>query len=145
MEELRKIWAGIDLILQSAALWRCILIVVVVMAVRGAYRIQRSQANNVDFFDLIRDHSLPGKPLSKVSTFYMMLAVAVTVVYVFACTRPTATIADINLLTLTVGGLGIATQGWNKFVETPKPAATIINQAAPLNPGVTINNTGTGP
>lgn len=116
--------------LLSGGLWQIFLLIGVLLALRTVYRVQKNNSN-VDWYDLIRDHTLPGKPLSRVGTFYMMGAVTITAVYVWACTRPGATIEQINIFTITFGGLAIASQAINKYGD--RPPAPAAPPSAPQN------------
>lgn len=114
---MEKVWQFLSSMLESNVLWRGMLIIVVALLVHGAYKIQRARDNDFDFLDTLRDPKT-GKA-SRVGFFYMIGAVASTVVYIFACTRPGATLSEINIFTVTYGGLFIGSQGWNKQIERP--------------------------
>ena len=129
---IEKIANVLVMIFNSNLLWRGILVVVVLVIIRGAYNIQKQQDNNFDLLDFIRDFKT-NRP-SRVGVFYMMSAVSTTAVYLYACTRPGVTVAEINIFTITYGGLGIASQGWNKQIERPPdPPAIIVPPAGPQN------------
>lgn len=133
MDSLAHAWAVLLEAINSGFLWKITLFVVIIMVARTAYRIQRAQENDVDFFDLIRDFSSPlpsgmgRRPISGVKTFYTIGATVTTIVYVLACTRPNATITDINIFTITYGALWTGSQFGNKLAERPASPTVNIN------------------
>jgi hypothetical protein len=129
-------------LLESNLLWRVLLLIIVVFILRGAYRIQKASDNNFDFLDLIRDFNT-NRP-SRVGFFYMVGAVASTVVYIFACTRPGVTVSEINIFTITYGGLFIGSQGWNKQIERPPDPPPVI-VPTPVQPPQTQVNVNAAP
>lgn len=144
IETLAHAWQVLLDVFDSGVLWKVILFLVIVSVLRGAYRIQKAQDNDVDFFDLIRDFSSPmpdgmkRRPISGVKTFYAVGATITTVVYALACTRPGATITDINIFTITYGALWTASQFGNKLAERPAVTQPVI--VPPQPSPVTINN-----
>lgn len=137
METLGHAWGVLTDVFNSGVLWKVVVFVVIVVVLRGAYRIQQSRENDVDFFDLIRDFNLPGKPVSLVKTFYAAGAALTSVIYVLACTRPNATINDIMTFTIAYGSLWTGSQIGNKLAE--RPATPNVVLPTPPSP-VTINN-----
>ena len=129
---IERIANAMVLIFNSNLLWRSILIVVVLMMIRGAFKIQKQRDNNFDLLDFIRDFKT--NRASRVGFFYMLSAVSTTAVYLYACTRPGVTVSEINIFTITYGGLGIASQGWNKQIERPPdPPPVILPSPGPQN------------
>lgn len=139
MDKIGQLFASM---IESNLIWRALLVGVVLLLLRGAYKIQRRGDNHFDFLDMIRD--LKTNRASRVGFFYMLGAVASTVVYIFACTRPGVTVSEINIFTITYGGLFIGSQGWNKQIERP-PDPPPPPPPPPVPGGQTVNVNPTPP
>lgn len=136
-EILSLVIAGVRYVLDSGVLWKLLLLWIIFRTARVVMRAHKASTVDFDIVDLIRNHSLPGKPIDVMLTFYATGALVTTVIYAVACLRPTATIQDINIFTCTYGGLWVLSDIGRKLVGRP-PAIVLPQQTT--GPTVTVNN-----
>jgi hypothetical protein len=137
MDFLSLAFKGARYILESGLFWKLLLFWIVLRIARVVTRAHLSKDASFDVTDMIRNHSLPGKPIDVMLTFYATGALVTTVIYAIACTRPSASIQDINIFTVTYGGLWVLSDLGRKVAGRPQ-APVLPNP--PSAPTVTVNN-----
>lgn len=125
----------------SGVLWKMLMFTCVIFIFNRMWHSQKAKPDGVDWLQFLMDPTTQW--FSVVRGAFVLVTVAVTIVYVAVCTRPTSTVGDVIGFTSVLVGAYIASQLGNKFAERT-PGTTVVNNAAPPSQ-VTVNNASPGP
>ena len=114
--------------------WKIGFFIFVMMMIRAGFKIQASNANNVDFLDFVRDPDT--KRLAADKAFYCAGAASSVIVYCIACTRANTSLSEITAFTWAFGSLWTGSYALNKYVSRPVPAAAPATPTPPAPPAV---------